>query len=108
MLCFPKVTQHRGTGLHERHFRETQQEHHKALGDDSLTQDDWDVFRLTADFLQPFWQPTQAQQKKWSSLDQLLYHMVILLKHFEDAKVYINHDLIWHYGANYFIEDVHR
>ncbi|EKG09418.1 Ribonuclease H-like protein [Macrophomina phaseolina MS6] len=63
-----------------------QQEHHKALGDDSLTQDDWDVLRLTADFLQPFWQATQAQQQKWSSLDQLLYQMDILLKHFEDAK----------------------
>ncbi|EKG09371.1 Ribonuclease H-like protein [Macrophomina phaseolina MS6] len=63
-----------------------QQEHHKALGDDSLTQDDWDVLRLTADFLQPFWQATQAQQKKWSSLDQLLYQMDILFKHFEDAK----------------------
>ncbi|EKG09306.1 Ribonuclease H-like protein [Macrophomina phaseolina MS6] len=50
-----------------------QQEHHKALGDDSLTQDDWDVLRLTADFLQLFWQATQAQQQKWSSLDQLLY-----------------------------------
>ncbi|KJZ69673.1 hypothetical protein HIM_09274 [Hirsutella minnesotensis 3608] len=63
-----------------------QQEHHKDLGDDSLTQDDWDVLKLTADFLQPFWQATQAQQKKWSSLDQLLYNMDILLKHFEDAK----------------------
>ncbi|KAK2926576.1 hypothetical protein FoTM2_013467 [Fusarium oxysporum f. sp. vasinfectum] len=63
-----------------------QQEHHKVLGEDSLTQDDWDVLRLTADFLQPFWQATLAQQKKWSSLDQLLYHMDILLKHFEDAK----------------------
>ncbi|KAG7418777.1 hypothetical protein Forpe1208_v003603 [Fusarium oxysporum f. sp. rapae] len=29
---------------------------------------------------------TLAQQKKWSSLDQLLYHIDILLKHFEDAK----------------------
>lgn len=64
-----------------------QQEHHKALGDDCLTQDDWDILRLTADFLQPFWQATLAQQMKWSSLDQLLYHMDILLKHFEDAKV---------------------
>ncbi|KAK9443900.1 transposase-like protein [Metarhizium brunneum] len=63
-----------------------QQEHHKALGDDSLTQDDWDVLRLTADFLQPFWQATLAEEKRWSSLDQLLYHMDILLKHFEDAK----------------------
>lgn len=66
-----------------------QQEHHKALGDDSLTQDDWDVLRLTADFLQPFWQATLAEEKRWSSLDQLLYHMDILLKHFEDAKVNI-------------------
>jgi hypothetical protein len=72
-----------------------QQEHHKALGEDCLTQDDWDVLRLTADFLQPFWQATLAQQKKWSSLDQLLYHMDILLKHFEDSKVNYSFDLVW-------------
>lgn len=64
-----------------------QQEHHRALGEDTLTQEDWDVLRLTADFLQPFWQATLAEERKWSSLDQLLYHMDILLKHFEDAKV---------------------
>ncbi len=64
-----------------------QQEHHRELGEDTLTQDDWDVLRLTADFLQPFWQATLAEERKWSSLDQLLYHMDILLKHFEDAKV---------------------
>jgi hypothetical protein len=64
-----------------------QQEHHRALGDDSLSQDDWDVLKFTADFLQPFWQATLAQQRSWSSLDQLLYHMDVLLKHFEDAKV---------------------
>ncbi|KAJ3496446.1 hypothetical protein NLG97_g2651 [Lecanicillium saksenae] len=63
-----------------------QQEHHRALGEDTLTQEDWDVLRLTADFLQPFWQATLAEERKWSSLDQLLYHMDILLKHFEDTK----------------------
>ncbi|KID81807.1 Ribonuclease H-like protein [Metarhizium guizhouense ARSEF 977] len=74
-----------------------QQEHHKALGDDCLTEDDWDVLRLTADFLQPFWQATLAEQKSWSSLDQLLYHMDILLKHFEDAKkTYSNHQRLIH------------
>lgn len=35
-----------------------QQEHHEALGGDSLTQDDWGVLKLTAEFLQPFWQAT--------------------------------------------------
>ncbi|KAM3450574.1 hypothetical protein MY8738_008724 [Beauveria namnaoensis] len=74
-----------------------QQEHHKVLGDDCLTQDDCDILRLTANFLQPFWQATLAQQMIWSSLDQLLYHMDILLKHFEDAKKkYSDHPCLIH------------
>lgn len=85
-----------------------QQERHKALGDDSLTQDDWDVLKLTADFLQPFWQATLAQQKSWSSLDQLLYHMDILLKHFEDAKVKCSIDFPRINRANYLAEDVQQ
>ncbi|KAL3955852.1 hypothetical protein ACCO45_009871 [Purpureocillium lilacinum] len=84
-----------------------QQERHKTLGDDSLTQDDWDVLELTADFLQPFWQATLAQQTSWSSLDQLLYHMDILLKHFEDAKKTYrsNHRLIHSIHMGWFVLD---
>jgi hypothetical protein len=42
---------------------------------------------MIAEFLQPFWQATMAQEKHWASLDQVLYNMDILLKHFEDAQV---------------------
>ena len=63
------------------------QQHHKALGDDILTHADWEVLKMTAEFLEPFWQATQVQQKEWASLDQALYNMDILLKHMEDSKV---------------------
>lgn len=33
-----------------------QQVHHKAPGDDRLTQGDRNILRLTVDFLQQFWQ----------------------------------------------------
>jgi hypothetical protein len=63
------------------------QQHYEFLGDDVLTPTDWELLRMTAEFLQPFWQATQAQQKEWASLDQVLYNMDILFKHFEDSKV---------------------
>ena len=63
------------------------QQHHEALGDDVLTHTDWEVLKITAEFLEPFWQATQVQQKEWASLNQALYNMDILLKHMEDSKV---------------------
>jgi hypothetical protein len=64
-----------------------QQYHHEALGSDILTTSEWEVLQRTAEFLQPFWQATVVQEKHWSLLDQVLYTMDILLKHFEDARV---------------------
>lgn len=61
--------------------------HHKALEDDLLTPEDWELLKITMEFLQPFWYATQVQQRNWSSLDQVLYNMDILLKHLEDSKV---------------------
>src|SRR5436190_2042771 len=36
------------------------QQHHKALGDDILTHANWEVLKITAEFLKQFWQATQV------------------------------------------------
>jgi hypothetical protein len=61
--------------------------HHKDFGDDLLTGSDWEVIEMTTEFLQPFWQATLIQEYSWSSLDQALHNMDILLKHYENSKV---------------------
>ncbi len=66
-----------------------QQIYHEAISDNILSPSDWQLLEMTVEFLQPFWQATLAQEKHWASLDQALYNMDILLKHFEDAKVSI-------------------
>ena len=60
---------------------------HKELEDDLLTHDDWQVLKMTREFLQPFHQATIEQQMEWASIDQVLENMDILFKQFEDAKV---------------------
>src|SRR5579871_5222502 len=62
-------------------------QYHKELEDDILTHDDWQLLKTTHEFLQPFYQATLEQQMEWSSIDQVLENMDILLKQFEDAKV---------------------
>ena len=63
------------------------QDHYSALERDILTSSDWETLKMTHEFLQPFWQATQAQEKTWASLDQALFNMDVLFKHFEAAKV---------------------
>ncbi|KAM3446825.1 hypothetical protein NHJ6243_010206 [Beauveria neobassiana] len=60
---------------------------HRELEDDILTHDDWQVLKMTHEFLQPFHQATMEQQMEWASIDQVLGNMDILFKQFEDAKV---------------------
>jgi len=60
---------------------------HKEFEDDILTHDDWQVLKMTHEFLQPFYQATLEQQMEWASIDQVLENMDILFKQFEDAKV---------------------
>jgi hypothetical protein len=60
---------------------------HKELEDDILTHNDWQVLKMTYEFLQPFHQTTMEQQMEWASIDQVLGNMDILFKQFEDAKV---------------------
>jgi len=62
-------------------------QYHKELEHDILTHDDWQLLKTTHEFLQPFYQATLEQQMEWSSIDQVLENMDILLKQFEDAKV---------------------
>ncbi|KJZ68331.1 hypothetical protein HIM_12278 [Hirsutella minnesotensis 3608] len=62
-------------------------QYHRELEDDILTHDDWQVLKMTHEFLQPFHQATMEQQMAWASIDQVLENMDILFVQFEDAKV---------------------
>ncbi|KAH8654706.1 hypothetical protein BGZ61DRAFT_434950 [Ilyonectria robusta] len=62
-------------------------QYHKELEDDILTHDDWQILKMTHEFLQPFYQATLEQQMEWASIDQVLENMDILFKQFEDAKL---------------------
>ncbi len=65
------------------------QQHEKLFGEgqDILTMEEWQILKDTEEFLQPFYEATLEGQKEFASLDQALFHMDILFKHFEDAKV---------------------
>lgn len=63
--------------------------HKKDFGDgkDILTEEEWEQLEGTEEFLQPFYQATLEGQKEFASLDQALFFMDVLFKHFEEAKV---------------------
>ncbi|KAF6514233.1 hypothetical protein HZS61_006489 [Fusarium oxysporum f. sp. conglutinans] len=61
-------------------------QYHEELEDDILTHDDWQVLKMTHEFLQPFYQATLEQQMEWASIDQVLENMDILFLQFENAK----------------------
>ena len=63
--------------------------HKKEFGDgeDILTQEEWEQLEGTEEFLQPFYQATLEGQQEFTSLDQALFFMDVLFKHFEEAKV---------------------
>jgi hypothetical protein len=54
-------------------------QYHKELEGDILTHDDWQVLKMTHEFLQPFHQTTLEQQMEWASIDQVLENMDIIL-----------------------------
>ena len=60
--------------------------HYKDLSSDILSGPDWEIIELTEQFLQPFHQATLSQQANWSSIEQVLLNMEILLKHYETSK----------------------
>jgi len=63
--------------------------HKKEFGDgkDILTEEEWEQLEGTEEFLQPFYQATLEGQQEFASLDQALFFMDVLFKHFEEAKV---------------------
>ena len=63
---------------------------YRELEDDILIHKDWQILKMTHEFLQPFHQATMEQQMEWASIDQVLENMDILFKQFEDAKVRIS------------------
>jgi hypothetical protein len=62
-------------------------QYHNELEGDILTHDDWQLLKMTHEFLQPFHQATLEQQMEWASIDQVLENMDILFMQFENAKV---------------------
>ena len=60
---------------------------YKEIKDDYLTPDDWNIIDETYTFLKPFYEITLMNQGDFSSIDQTLYTMDILIKHYERSKV---------------------
>src|SRR6266480_1610065 len=54
---------------------------------DILTEEEWEQLKGTKEFLQPFYQATLKGQQEFVSLNQALFFIDVLFKHFEEAKV---------------------
>ena len=63
------------------------QKYHRALSNTVLSAEDWETLTITLEFLQPFNQVTLTQETSWLLLDQSLWTMDILFRHYEEAKV---------------------
>lgn len=59
----------------------------ECIHDNALMADDWKQLQLTADFLNPFYRATMENQSDFSSLDQSLYTLDLLLKFCEKSLV---------------------
>ena len=60
---------------------------YKEVKDDCLSPEDWNIIDETYTFLKPFYEVTMMNQGDFSSIDQTLYTMDILIKHYERSKV---------------------
>ena len=60
---------------------------YKEVKDDCLSPKDWQIIDDTHAFLKPFYEITIINQGNFSSIDQTLYTMDILIKHYERSKV---------------------
>lgn len=60
---------------------------YREVKDDYLSPEDWQIIDDTHAFLKPFYEVTMMNQSDFSSIDQTLYTMDILIKHFERSKV---------------------
>lgn len=74
--------------------------HKKDFGDgkDILTEEEWEQLEDTEEFLQPFYQATLEGQSEFASLDQALFFMDVLFKHFEEARVRLSAVYIYKYA----------
>ena len=60
---------------------------YKEVKDDYLTPEDWKIINETHSFLQPFYKVTLINQGNFSSIDQTLYTINLLIKHYKHSKV---------------------
>ncbi|KAK9443882.1 transposase-like protein [Metarhizium brunneum] len=77
---------------------------HRELEDDFLTHDDWQILKMTHEFLQPFHQATMEQQMEWASIDQVLENMDIFIKYADNERMVNSIHMGWWVLAKYYEE----
>lgn len=89
------------------HVEWYQKKYFESLQDDYLTPQDWQILRETRSFLQPFWRITQLTEGRHTTLDQALFTMDVLHKHYTQAfdKYGDNHPLRGCIAASWAIFD---
>lgn len=81
-------------GIQE-HVEWYQKKYYDSLQGDYLTPEDWRTLEDTRTFLQPFWKITQLTEGRQTTLDQTLFTMDVLHRHYTQAfdKYKANHTL---------------
>jgi hypothetical protein len=69
----------------QEHVKWYQDKYYDSLKDNYLTPEDWQTLRETRNFLQPFWRITQLTEGYRATLDQTLFTMDVLHKHYNRA-----------------------
>jgi hypothetical protein len=79
----------------QEHVEWYQKKHYDTLQEDYLTPEDWRILEDTRSFLQPFWKITQLTEGRYATLDQTLFTMDVLHRHYTQAfdKYKANHTL---------------
>jgi hypothetical protein len=67
----------------------------KELEADQLTHNDWEVLRDTRNFLLPFDAASQRLQRDDVALDEVLWTMDVIVKHYETEKVRLSLYLLY-------------
>jgi hypothetical protein len=67
------------------HVEWYQKRYFESLQEDYLTPQDWQILKETRSFLQPFWRITQLTEGRHTTLDQTLFTMDVLHKHYTQA-----------------------
>lgn len=69
----------------QEHVEWYQKSHYDSLQEDYLTPEDWRILEDTRAFLQPFWRITQLTEGRHATLDQTLFTMDVLHRHYTQA-----------------------